>query len=185
MVALVASPERVVFGWSIQDRQPNRWRQYVRPRREVDWTNRGPETLRQVPGKRSPMIGARSAAAILEHLSRRRAFEATSSEVARFLQDLLGQQIAAVVAGISQPQLIGHWAHAQGVPPDAAERRLRAAFQAAWLIAQAESTGAARAWFLGKSPYLGNRSPALVIADDEEQGSDRALGAARAYLAHG
>lgn len=185
MVALAASPRQISRPRSAVDETAYHWHENMSPPIESGWTDRGDRLLRENARATAPRIGARTAAAILERRASQRTQQATASEVAGFLQDLLGQQITAVVAGVTQPRLVGRWARAQSVPSSDAERRLRAAFRAAWLVAQAESNASARTWLMGKSPYLSERSPALVIADDGEEGAGRALDAARAYLAHG
>lgn len=185
MVAPVASPRLTSNVRSADDETVHHWQEYMSPSMGSEWIDRGHRLLRRNVPAPAPRIGARTAAAILDRLASQRTQQATAFEVAGFLQDLLGQQVTAVLAGVTQPRLVGRWARAEIVPSGDAERRLRAAFRAAWLVAQAESNASARAWLMGRSPYLSDRSPALVIADDAEDGPDRALDAARAYLAHG
>jgi hypothetical protein len=115
----------------------------------------------------------------------RRTQQASAAEVADYLRHLIGQPITAIVAGIEDPATIGAWAEGRGAPGEEADGRLRAAYHAAVLVALGESEETARAWIVGLSPYLGDRSPARVIADDPRAGGAHALRAAHAFLAHG
>jgi len=113
-----------------------------------------------------------------------RAVRASVGEAAAFLQELVGQKLTAVVAGVGDSKAVGKWARGERAPRGEAERRLREAFQVATLLALAESPATARAWFVGMNPYLDDRAPAFVFAEDTEGGA-RALRAARAFLANG
>jgi erythromycin esterase-like protein len=46
----------------------------------------------------------------------------------RSLQDVLGQRLVAVVAGVSDAKAVGKWARGERAPHPDAERRLRHAF---------------------------------------------------------
>jgi hypothetical protein len=102
------------------------------------------------------------------------------AEVARYLQDLLGQKLTALVAGVQDPKAVGEWARGKRHPQPEAEQRLRAALQVSELLLQYESPQTVRAWFSGMNPHLDDRAPALVIA---EGGAVDAMQAARAFLA--
>jgi hypothetical protein len=109
-----------------------------------------------------------------------RATRANIADVAKYLQDLLGQKLTALIAGVQDPKAVGEWARSKRHPQPDAEQRLRAAFQIAELLLQAEAPQTVRAWFVGMNPFLDDRSPALVIAEGD---SIRAIQAARAFLA--
>jgi hypothetical protein len=100
------------------------------------------------------------------------------------LQDVLGQRLVAVIAGVSDAKAVGKWARGERIPHPEAERRLRDAFQVTQLLLRQESADTIRAWFVGMNPDLGDRAPALVLAD-EPQGAPGVLQAARAFLAYG
>lgn len=99
----------------------------------------------------------------------------------RSLQDVLGQRLVALVAGVSDAKAVGKWARGERAPHPDAERRLRHAFQAAQLLLQVESAETVRAWFVGLNPELDDHPPAEVLADDPAG----VLRAARVFLAHG
>jgi hypothetical protein len=101
--------------------------------------------------------------------------------LARSLQDVLGQRLVALIAGVSDVKAVGKWARGERSPHPHAERRLRHAFQIVQLLLQYESAETVRAWFLGMNPELADRAPALVLAEDPIT----VLQAARAFLAHG
>ncbi len=123
-----------------------------------------------------------AAAAVLA-TAHQRAVTATPAEMAGRMQDLFGQNLTALVCGIDNPKTVGKWAQGQ-VPHPSNLTRLRNAFQIATLLELAESRQTAQAWFMGLNPYLSDRAPALVLAD-EPGDAPRVMRAARAYLAHG
>jgi len=109
------------------------------------------------------------------------AARASTAQVAAYLQDVLGQRLSAVVAGVSDAKAVGKWARGQRLPHHGAELRLRHAFQIVQLLIQVESAETVRAWFVGMNPDLEDEAPALVLGKDPA----RALQAARAFLAQG
>lgn len=103
-------------------------------------------------------------------------------DIARYLQEALGQRLVAYMAGVEDPKRVGRWAQGTQVPRAEAERRLRAAFQIFHLLVAFESEHVARAWFIGMNPQLEDVSPAEVIRDGRLKD---ALAAARAFVAGG
>lgn len=103
------------------------------------------------------------------------------SEVATYLQDLFGQKLTAVMAGVQDAKAVGEWARGARAPHPEKAQRLRAAFSVALLLMQVESRETVRAWFMGMNPQLDDRAPALAIAEEPV----RVLQAARAFLAGG
>lgn len=103
-------------------------------------------------------------------------------DVARYLQDALGQKLVAYMAGISDPKRVGRWAQGTQVPREGAERRLRAAFQIFHLLLAEESAHVVRAWFIGLNPQLDDDPPADAIRDGRLK---EALAAAKAFIGGG
>ncbi len=110
-----------------------------------------------------------------------RATRAEISTVAGYLQDVLGQRLAAVVAGVSDAKAVGQWARGERSPHPDAVARLRNAFQVVQLMMSKESSDTVRAWFMGMNPELGDESPAVMIGQDPKA----VLQAARSFLVHG
>lgn len=117
------------------------------------------------------------------HDAHARAVSATGAEMARYLQDLFGQGLTALVSGIENPKTVGRWAGGQ-TPHPANLARIRNAFHVATLLELATSRQTVQSWFMGMNPHLGDRAPALVLAD-EPDAAPRVMQAARAFLAHG
>jgi hypothetical protein len=88
----------------------------------------------------------------------------TTAQVARYLQEHLGQKLAAVAVGAHDPKTVSRWAAGKVSPPFVREIRLRAAYDATRLIVDQDGDETARAWFLGASPFLDYESPALVLS---------------------
>jgi hypothetical protein len=101
--------------------------------------------------------------------------------LARSLQDVLGQRLVAVIAGVSDAKAVGKWARGERSPHPEAERRLRDAFHLTQLLLPRESAETVRAWFIGMNPDLDDQAPALVLANDPHA----VFLAARNFLANG
>ena len=99
----------------------------------------------------------------------------------RSLQDILGQRMVAVIAGVSDAKAVGKWARGERTPHPENEQRLRVAFQVVQLLLQKESSETVRAWFAGMNPDLDDQAPALMLAKDPHE----VLLAARNFLANG
>lgn len=103
------------------------------------------------------------------------------STIVGLLQDILGQRLVAVIAGVSDAKAVGKWARGQRSPHPEAEQRLRNAYQIVQLLLEQESADTVRAWFIGMNPDLDDHAPALVLGEDPVH----VLQAARTFLAHG
>ena len=101
--------------------------------------------------------------------------------VARYLQDVLGQPLVALIAGVRDPNLVGKWAKGECSPEPEAEQRLRHAFEVTQLLLQGGDADTIRAWFVGMNPDLDDQAPALLLAEDPHA----VLGAARNFVAYG
>ncbi|MFB7598730.1 XRE family transcriptional regulator [Streptomyces sp. NPDC056160] len=105
--------------------------------------------------------------------------QASTADIARFLQDNFGQRLTAFIAGIEDPKQVGKWCSGQNSPRIDSELRLRAAHQVFRMIDLAENCHTARAWMIGMNPQLEDDSPIQAIAEDRHKD---AMAAARSYL---
>ncbi|MFD3503475.1 XRE family transcriptional regulator [Streptomyces sp. NPDC058676] len=101
------------------------------------------------------------------------------ADIARFLQDNLGQRLTARITNLSDHRQVGKWASGENAPRPEAEERLRAALQVFHLIQDAESLSTARAWLIGMNPQLNDEAPLTVIAEGRYRD---VMVAARAYV---
>jgi hypothetical protein len=101
--------------------------------------------------------------------------------IVRSLQDVLGQRLVAVIAGVSDAKAVSKWAGGGRSPHPEADQRLRNAYQITHLLLQRESPETVRAWFVGMNPDLDDQAPALMLGKDPVG----VLQAARTFLAHG
>ena len=99
----------------------------------------------------------------------------------RSLQDVLGQRLVAVIAGVSDAKAVGKWARGERTPHPETEKRLRVAFQVTQLLLQRDAAETVRAWFGGMNPDLDDRAPALVLAENPMH----VIQAARVFVAYG
>jgi hypothetical protein len=95
------------------------------------------------------------------------------------LQELFGQRLVAVIAGVKDAKAVGRWARGEDVPRAQAAATLQNALHVVELLRSQEDDETIRSWFRGMNPDLGDRSPALVVRDKPEN----VVQAARAFLA--
>ncbi len=117
----------------------------------------------------------------VEQIAHGRAVRLLMPAVVGSLQDVLGQRLVAVIAGVSDVKAVGKWAKGKRVPHPDSEQRLRAAFQVVQLLLERESAETVRAWMIGMNPELDDRAPIVVLGEHPAE----VLQAARAFLAHG
>lgn len=89
------------------------------------------------------------------------------AEVADWLQAQLGQQLTAYVAGLRDAEVVGGWRSGRVQPRAAAELRLRSAYHAVGLVADAYDARTARAWLLGANSRFDDEAPAWLIREAE------------------
>jgi hypothetical protein len=121
-------------------------------------------------------------AAVLDQ-AHRQSVNASVSEVASFLQEMLSRRLVAYVAGVKDGKTVTRWASGEvtGVRQES-EQRLRTAYEIAQLLIQFDSPRIVRAWFIGLNPQLDDVSSAEAI---HEGCLKEAKAAARAFVAGG
>src|SRR5438067_3741869 len=105
---------------------------------------------------------------IVRQTAHTRAMRASVPEIAARLQEVLGQRLTAVVAGVSDVKAVGQWARGLRSPHPDAERRLRDAYQVVVLLLEVDAPETIRAWLGGMNPHLDDQAPALAIATQPE-----------------
>jgi predicted exporter len=122
-------------------------------------------------------------ARVLVEQAHREAVGASVSDIADFLQDLLGRRLVAYVAGVKDAKTVSRWAKGEvGEARWESERRLRAAYEIAQLLVRFDSSRVVKAWFIGLNPQLDDESPAEAIREGRLK---EAMNAARAFVAGG
>lgn len=109
----------------------------------------------------------------------REALSVDTSDMARALQDTLGQKLVAYMVGVSDPVTVGRWANGRSNPSTANADRLREIFQIAQELLAVEKPSLVRAWFVGMNPDLGFSPPAQLVAEGQAQ---KAMTAARNFV---
>lgn len=117
----------------------------------------------------------------IERTIRAQASRLAVGSVVNYLLERLGDGLTALIAGVGEAGLVRAWAASEITPEAGTERRLRQAFLVTQLLLQTESPESVRAWFVGMNPTLGDKAPALVIAEDPEA----VVEAAYTFLANG
>ncbi|WP_081206306.1 hypothetical protein [Prescottella equi] len=103
------------------------------------------------------------------------------------LRELTGSKLIAYLAGARDTRIVRTWADgASPVPDQSVVDRLQAALVAAQTVAQRDSPAVVQAWFLGRNPALGDRSPAEVLRNaDVDRALVAVMEAAREFAAGG
>lgn len=108
------------------------------------------------------------------------------SEIARYLQETLGQQVVAYVCGLKDPKMVGQWASGKTAPRSTASLRLRQAYEAVRLITDAYGSDTARAWLFGSNTRLDDEAPAYLLRYARTfDGMRSIVPAARAFVGGG
>lgn len=111
----------------------------------------------------------------------RESVQTSIQDVAKLLQDSLGQKLVAHMLNVS-PDTVGKWAAGETAPRAANEAQLRGIFRIFQLLLTGDSIHTIRAWFVGLNPQLDEISPAVAI---KEGNLPEVMIAAKAFLAGG
>ena len=86
------------------------------------------------------------------------------SEIAAYLQDAVGESVAAAIAGLVNAEQIGRYACGDGPEPDGVtERRLREGYKIVRMLVDAYDGETARAWLFGTNTRLDDQAPIEVL----------------------
>ena len=102
--------------------------------------------------------------------------------VAKYLQELLGTRVLAVITGSRDPKALASWIEGTRQPRPKVEQRLRAALQTVEILMDVETGHVVRAWFIGINPQLEDETPADALAADRLKD---VVSAARAFVRAG
>lgn len=107
----------------------------------------------------------------------------SAPELVAHLTERLGAKLVAYIGGVRETRAIRQWAEGTRQPSFETVERIRLAFQAAGMIAEAgNAPSVVQAWFQGMNPQLEDRSPARVIREgDPHAVGPEVLSAARAF----
>jgi hypothetical protein len=85
-------------------------------------------------------------------------------DIAAYLQEVVGQRVAAGMAGLADAKQIGRYARQGGPQPHGAtERRLREGYKVVRMLVAAYDDKTARAWLFGTNTRLDDRAPIEVL----------------------
>jgi hypothetical protein len=111
----------------------------------------------------------------------RKTVTSTISDIAAFLQEMLGRSLIAYMTE-SDVKTVTRWAKGENTPRPETEKRLRLIYTIVQLLQTADSPHVVRAWLIGMNPQLEDEAPATAI---QRGGSRDVLIAAKAYVAGG
>jgi hypothetical protein len=93
----------------------------------------------------------------------------TVAEIAGYLQDRLGQRIAAHLVGLRDAKQIGRYRKADGPTPNqTTDLRLREGYKIIRMIVESFDEKTARAWLFGTNTRLGDEAPIDVLRQATE-----------------
>ena len=85
-------------------------------------------------------------------------------EIAAYLQEAVGQRVAAALAGLVDAKQIGRYAREGGPEPHGStDRRLREGYKVVRMLVDAYDAKTARAWLFGTNTRLDERAPIEVL----------------------
>jgi hypothetical protein len=85
-------------------------------------------------------------------------------EIAAYLQDELGQRMAAHLVGLADTRQIGRYASAGGPEPSSGTgRRLREAYKVVRMIVEAYDAKTTKAWLFGTNSKLDDEAPIELL----------------------
>ena len=91
------------------------------------------------------------------------------SEIAAYLQEQLGQRMAAHLVGLSDTRQIGRYARADGPDPsESTERRLREGYKVVRMITEAYNAKTVKAWLFGTNSRLDDEAPIELLGEASE-----------------
>jgi hypothetical protein len=94
------------------------------------------------------------------------------SELAAYLQETLGQRMAAHLAGLEHVKQIGRYARGAAKPRnEVVDRRIREGYKVVRMLADTYDATTAKAWLFGTNTRLDDRAPidVLGLATSSEQ----------------
>jgi uncharacterized protein (DUF2384 family) len=84
--------------------------------------------------------------------------------IAAYLQETVGQRVAAAMAGLVDAKQIGRYARENGPEPHGStERRLREGYKVVRMLVDAYDAKTARAWLFGTNTRLDDQAPIEVL----------------------
>jgi plasmid stabilization system protein ParE len=90
-------------------------------------------------------------------------------DIAAYLQDTVGQRIAAAIAGLADAKQIGRYVRDDGPQPHGTtERRLREGYKVVRMLVDAYDDKTARAWLFGTNTRLDDQAPIEVLGVAKE-----------------
>lgn len=92
--------------------------------------------------------------------------ESEISKLACFLQEHLGQEMTAFLAG-AEAGTIERWVAGEAEPDPLVLDRLRSADEAVRYIVRAYGGETAKSWLFGMNPWLGDKAPASVLRNGD------------------
>jgi hypothetical protein len=85
-------------------------------------------------------------------------------EIAAYLQNTVGQRVAAAIAGLADAKQIGRYARENGPEPHGVtERRLREGYKVVKMLVDVYDAKTARAWLFGTNTRVDDRAPIEVL----------------------
>ncbi|MFJ4536624.1 XRE family transcriptional regulator [Streptomyces tibetensis] len=104
------------------------------------------------------------------------------SDIAQFLQEVLGQRLTAIIAGVADRKTVARWASGENKPHPASDARLREAYRIFHQLQAHDTPDVVRSWFIGSNPHLDDEAPAVALSEDRTK---EVSAAARAFVEAG
>lgn len=103
----------------------------------------------------------------LVETARKRAVITPAAEQAKFVISTIGARMATAAIGLREARTLQRWADGADVESEVRAQRLQELYQVVWALSQRYTPAVAAAFLSGTNPYLGDRSPLVVLAEEE------------------
>lgn len=92
-----------------------------------------------------------------------------TGELAAYLQDHLGQRMAAFLVGLRDAKQVGRYIKEDGpAPSQEKERRLRDGYKVVHMLVDAYDEQTAKAWLFGTNSRLDDRAPIQILGQSDD-----------------
>lgn len=130
-------------------------------------------------------MSTRIEASVAEVLERahKQSVRVPPADQARFVQDTLGSRLAAAALGLKDTRTLSSWARGGPIRGADGEHRLQVLFRVVTAVTDVYTPAVAAAFLRGSNPTLDDRSPMIVLADqDPADAETKLLSAVEALL---
>lgn len=116
-------------------------------------------------------------------LIERRSAKKELPDLLRYLNNQIGLELTAYIAGLREPKVVLDWEKGKGKPFFLQEYKLRLAYQVVQIILFSYDKKTLRTWLFGENTRLSDTAPAKVLRERVSIDLDDLMSTAKAFAA--